>query len=150
MSTLPVDCLNDIFEYLEEDEVTLRSCLLVNRLWCETAVSILWRNIRNYSTLIACLPNESKEILSKNGIIVSTATSKLPMFNYFSFCKVLLVDQVIDEISELLKNQQSFSSQNLNNIMQEIFKLLMNQISLKKLEFRTPSRRDSVGSVISF
>src|SRR5436305_3097862 len=127
MSTLPADCLNDVFEYLEEDEVTLRSCLLVNRLWCETSVSILWRNIRNYNTLIACLPNESKEILSKNGIIASTVASKPPMFNYFSFCKVLLVDQVIDEISELLKNQQSFSSQNLNNIMEEIFKLLMNQ-----------------------
>ena len=89
MSTLPADCLNDIFEYLEEDEVTLRSCLLVNRLWCETSVSILWRNIRNYKTLIACLPNESKEILSKNGIIASTAASKPPMFNYFSFVKFI-------------------------------------------------------------
>ena len=28
MSQLPADCLNDIFEYLKEDEVTLHSCLL--------------------------------------------------------------------------------------------------------------------------
>src|SRR3954451_22304977 len=71
MSEFPADCLNEIFEYLEKDKVTLRSYLLVNRLWCEASVRILWRNIRNYSTLIACLPNESKEILYKNGIITS-------------------------------------------------------------------------------
>ena len=31
---LPADRLNDIIiEYLEEDKISLRSCLLVNRLW---------------------------------------------------------------------------------------------------------------------
>ena len=32
MAQLCADCLNEIFEYLENDEVTLLSCLLVNRL----------------------------------------------------------------------------------------------------------------------
>ena len=50
MSQLPADCLNEIFEYLEEDRVALRSCLLVNQLWCEVSVRILWKNIRNYNT----------------------------------------------------------------------------------------------------
>ncbi|PKY37566.1 hypothetical protein RhiirA4_438763 [Rhizophagus irregularis] len=45
---LPTDCLNEIFEYLEEDKITLRSCLLVNRLWCEIAVRILWRNVWSF------------------------------------------------------------------------------------------------------
>src|SRR5436189_4203069 len=102
MSKLPADCLNEIFEYLKEDKISLRSCLLVNRLWCEVSVRILWRSIRNYSTLITCLPNESKEILYNNGIITSTSISKPPMFNYSSFCKVLLVDQLNHEISQLL------------------------------------------------
>ena len=73
MSQLPSDCLNEIFEYLddlEDDKVTLRSCLLVNRLWCEVSVRILWKRVRNYNTLIACLPNESKEILSNNNRLV--------------------------------------------------------------------------------
>src|SRR2546430_17462182 len=105
MSKLPADCLNEIFEYLEEDEATLRSCLLVNRLWCEVAVRILWKSIRNYSTLIACLPNESKEILNDNGIITSTSASKPPMYNYSSFCKVLSINQLNHEISQLLENQ---------------------------------------------
>src|SRR6266480_7969279 len=101
MSKLPADCLNGIFEYLEEDGATLRSCLLVNRLWCEVSVRILWKSIRNYSTLIACLPNESKEILNDNGIITSTSTSNSPMFNYSSFCKVLSINQLKKEISKL-------------------------------------------------
>lgn len=72
---LPADCLNEIFEYLEEDKYTLHSCLLVDHLWCEISVRILWRDIQNFkiyikealfkvssstlSILIACIPNES-------------------------------------------------------------------------------------------
>src|SRR5277367_5248718 len=97
LKKMSVDCLNEIFEYLKDDKVTLYSCVLVNRLWYEVSVRFLWRNTCNYSTsnfrtLISCLPNESKEILSKNGIIISTPTSKPPIFNYASFCKVLLIN----------------------------------------------------------
>jgi len=62
MFQLPADCLNEIFEYFEYDNDTLRSCLLVNRLWCELSVRILWKDDSNwnYVTLISCLPNESK------------------------------------------------------------------------------------------
>src|ERR1044072_6889334 len=105
MSQLPVDCLNEIFEYLEEDKVTLRSCLLVNRFWCEVSVRILWRGIRNYNTLVTCLPNDSKEILTKIGIIT---IFKPPMFNYASYCKVLSIGQVYFDIKKLLTNNNLF------------------------------------------
>src|SRR6266536_2475359 len=109
---LPVDCLNEIFEYLEDDKPTLHLCLLVNRLWCKISVRILWRNIWNFnhcsfiprrplrversilSTLIACLPNESRELLYKNNIFISTPTSKPPLFNYAAFCKVLSISDI--------------------------------------------------------
>ncbi|RIA85858.1 hypothetical protein C1645_830179 [Glomus cerebriforme] len=146
MSQLPVDCLCEILEYLEGDMITLHSCLLVNHLWCEVSVRIFWRNIYDYSTsnfhtLIACLPTESKEILSKNGIIISTPNSKLPMFNYASFCRVLSADQIYYKLVQILKKQQTNSPLNLNNnkhiLVQEILKLYMSQIgSLKELEFR--------------
>jgi len=42
------------FEYLE-DGVVIRSCLLVNRLWYEVSVQILWKNIQKFDALIACL-----------------------------------------------------------------------------------------------
>src|SRR5947209_7163386 len=102
---LPADCLNEIFEYLEDDKITLRSCMLVNRLCCEIAVRILWRNVWSFqysiyykpyrthvpltmiSTLIGCLPNESKELLYKNEILITTPTCRPSLFNYPSFCK---------------------------------------------------------------
>src|SRR3954451_14986489 len=103
---LPADCLNEIFENLEDDKTTLHSCLLVNRLWCQISVRILWRDVWNYrisnfSTLIACLPNESKEILCENGIVIKPQPSKFPTFNYVTFCKVLSINQVYHEIEKL-------------------------------------------------
>ena len=111
MVQLPADCLNEIFECLKEDKVTLHSCLLVNRLWCEVSVRILWTSVWNYKTLIACLPNESKEILHKNEIIALTPTLKSPLFNYIEFIKKLEIDNIIENI---LKNDQSNTSEILN------------------------------------
>ncbi len=139
MIQVPADCLNEIFEYLENDKFTLYSCILVNRLWCEVSVRFLWRDDNNYknqtyNTLISCLPNESKEILYKNGINIPTLTFKPPMFNYAAFCKFLSIDRNIYRIYRLL--QKSITSHNLDNItnianlvVEEIFKMLMNQIS---------------------
>src|SRR5687767_8396791 len=108
---LPTDCLNEIIEHLEKDEISLKSCLLVNRLWCKVAVRILWRCIWNtrynlnekisrpyrthvplsiLSTLISCLPNDSKNLLHEKGIFIPTPTPNLPLFNYISFIKILL------------------------------------------------------------
>src|SRR4051812_28800979 len=107
--SLPTDCLNEIFEYLEDNKITLHSCLLVSRLWCKISVRILWRNIWDFrysisndrqlkvtsaifSTLISCLPNESKEILH-NEMKISVPL-KPPVFNYAAFCKVLFIDEI--------------------------------------------------------
>ena len=84
MAQLPYDCLNEIFEslvYDKDGKVTLHSCLFVNHLWCEVAVRILWRDACNYNTaniitLIACFPEESKDILRNNGIIISNPNLK--------------------------------------------------------------------------
>ncbi|CAG8694972.1 41404_t:CDS:2 [Gigaspora margarita] len=41
-SSLPSECLSHIFENLSNDRASLRNCLLVNRLWCLNAVTVLW------------------------------------------------------------------------------------------------------------
>ncbi|RIA85967.1 hypothetical protein C1645_856976 [Glomus cerebriforme] len=143
MAQLFADCLNEVLEHLEDDMVDLHSCLLVNHLWCNVSVRIFWRNVWNYKTsnlrtLITCLPNESKEILHNNGIIISTPTSKPPMFNYASFCKFLSIYQISNKV-EFLLNKRFITSYNLGNntsiVTQEIIKLFFNQISsLKKLQ----------------
>src|SRR5581483_9370093 len=138
MPPLPADCLNEIFEYLEDEVIALHSCLLVNRLWCEIAVRILWRDIWNYSTrnfrtLIACLPEKSKKILYDNRIIVPAPTLNPPMFNYASFCKVLSVNRVNYMIKQLLRTQQYHD---IHIVERELYKLFMRQIpSLKGLIF---------------
>jgi len=151
---LPADCLNDIFEYLRDDEEedTLRSCLLVNRLWCEVSVPILWTNIQSYNTLITCLPIESKEILFKNGIIISTLTSKPPLFNYVTFIKILKIYEIVETIKTIYKHTVSQSTDTNKEIVmiQEIFKMFMNQISLKRLDFYSSYSRKSYVNNISF
>src|SRR5688572_6593031 len=103
INQLPADCLNEVFENLK-DTLTLHSCLLVNRLWCEVSVRILWRDVHKYTvpmsqkckifnTLIACLPDESKDFLYKHEIFISVPTWK-PLFNYASFFKVLSIHEL--------------------------------------------------------
>ena len=136
MSQLPADCLNNIFEYLKDDKFTLHSCILVNRLWCEISVRFFWRDVSyyrtsNFRTLISCLPNESKEILSKNGIFISTPTPKPPIFNYASYCKVLLISKVHDKLRLLLKNQQPttcISSRNVKSNSYIVAQLMDNHV----------------------
>ncbi|CAB5335732.1 unnamed protein product [Rhizophagus irregularis] len=145
MSQLNIDCLNEIFKYIDDDDiVTLSSCLLVNQLWCQVSVRILWRNVSNYNTsnfntLIACLPNESKKILSENGINISTPNSKFLTFNYSTFCKILSINQVHYKIELLLRNQQTISYRKLTKytylVVKEILKMFMNNIpSLKSFK----------------
>jgi hypothetical protein len=140
MPQLDADCLNEIFEYLEEDKETLRSCLLVNRFWGEVSVRILWRSVRNYKTVISFLSKESREILHKNGINISTIPNKIPIYNYITYIKGLSIYTIDDIIKNILKNYQSVTPQSLNYmkfiILQELYKLFMKRISsLKKLGF---------------
>ena len=134
---------------------TLHSCLLVSRLWCKVSVRILWRDIWSFkysvayqhrlkvasailSTLVACLPNESKDFLHKNEIFISTPTSNPPIFNYAAFCKVLSIHEISKIINEVLKHKiSSLSSKDRNYLVtKEIYKMFVNQISsLKILRF---------------
>ncbi|EXX75492.1 uncharacterized protein OCT59_010481 [Rhizophagus irregularis] len=164
---LLADCLNEIFEYLEEDKITLHSCLLVNRLWCEVAVRILWRNIWRFQynvqynpypthvplsiigTLIACLPDESKKLLLKNGISISSPTFKPPIFNYVSLCKALSIYSLDKMIQNVLEKKPSTTipsrslSYNKYLLTQEILKMFINEISsLKSLDYCSGRTKD--------
>src|ERR1044072_1786286 len=158
---LPADCLVEVFENLEEDKITLHSCLLVSRSWCEISVRILWKDIWDFedfiayrssailSTLIACLPNDSKELLHKNEIFISTPTPKPPLFNYVSFYKVLPIDKIGWIIDKGTKNNASItiSSSNYKKylVAKEILKMFMDQISsLKKLTYYTHNITDEI------
>ena len=129
---LPADCLNEIFRRLN-DRRSLHSCLLVNRLWCQVSVQILWKTFLNFNTLIACLPDESKEILRNNEIIISTPTPNPPTFDYVSFVRRLSIDKISVEIHKIMP----YSFHNHRRILaQELFKAFT---SIKRLIFHTKS-----------
>ena len=154
---LIADCLNEIFENLEEDKPTLYSCLLVNRLWCKVSVRILWRDIWRFKysfsydrqtqvellilcTLIACLPSESKELLEENEISAKTPTSKPSLFNYPSFCKALSIHEIGQMVDTSFKEVyiKSYRLKDGNILVaEEIVKMFMNQISsITKLSYK--------------
>jgi hypothetical protein len=142
MPQLTNDCLNDIIEYLENDQATLYSCILVNRIWCDISIRIFWKNVHNYSisnynTLVACLPKKSKKILYDNGIVILPPTSDPPMFNYATFCKILSVSIIRRKIKKLLISDKritplQYLNDDTNIVVQELLKMFMNQVSSLK------------------
>jgi hypothetical protein len=149
---LPIECINEIVEYFNDDKTSLYSCLLVNRLYCKVAVEILWKNIwsfqTNYkphvslsiiNTLISCLPKKSKDFLKKNKTWIITSIQKPPLFNYASLCNSISVSTINRLILKFLENQQSKNLIYKKYILlQEILNMFMEQISsLKFLEYST-------------
>src|SRR5687768_13674966 len=109
MSKLNKDILFLIFEELQNDSKSLFSCLLVNRLWCETVIPILWRdpwcyeddiNYQKKSSLYHIitfsLPNDVKEFLTNKGIPISHQSL---LFDYLSFCRSINIKVIGNIIS---------------------------------------------------
>src|SRR2546430_2623772 len=97
MNKLDHDCLTLIFEILHNDKISLYPCLLVNRLWCEVAVPILWRNPweiitkpfsnktfkkakKLFNTILLHLPEESIILLKSQEF--DKPRRQISLFNY--------------------------------------------------------------------
>src|SRR5438045_9187218 len=100
MFKLNKDILFLIFEELQDDSKSLFSCLMVNKIWCETVIPVLWRNPWRYdidyssksylfAIFISCLPNNTKEFLTSEGIQLLSASYQSLLFDYFSFCRII-------------------------------------------------------------
>src|ERR1044072_379977 len=139
MSKLNKDILFLLFEELQGDSKSLFSCLLVNRLWCETAIPILWRNPWRYNdivyyqnqgslyhVIISSLPNDVKEFLANHGTqLFPTSTSyQSLLFDYLSFCKSINMRFIRNIISfRFTSTYEQFILQ------QEIYRLFMNKFT---------------------
>ncbi|CAG8487933.1 10255_t:CDS:1 [Diversispora eburnea] len=152
---LPADVLQEIFDYFSDDMFTLHSCILVNRLWSEVATPLFWRKTSNLLSIpkkyimgsifrnwISCLSEESKNILSDNGIILTSPIKRPPMFDYLGFCRSLSywdITKVVDDAYNLeVEDLVSINSGGLDNsrclynkylIKQELFKTIVNRCS---------------------
>ncbi|CAB5364350.1 unnamed protein product [Rhizophagus irregularis] len=162
---LPSDCLREIFEHMQgisgsqkEERESLLSCLLVNRLWCETTIEILWRNpwrLGNFytdesywislsRTIFLCFSEEQKDVIKKDCInFKSSITKQQPLFNYISYIQYLSNEHIV-KIVETLTNENNFSAilwnYNANIIENELWKLFMSKCScVKYLELPSTS-----------
>ncbi|CAG8564697.1 17499_t:CDS:1 [Cetraspora pellucida] len=111
---LSPECLQYILTYLEDDNHTLHSCLLVNRFWCHNTVKILWSQPwRSYDitqasatsatkliqTYVNCLSD--KVVLLKNGINYQVSSTP-QAYDYASFLRALDYDGMYWSISQWL------------------------------------------------
>ncbi|PKY20229.1 hypothetical protein RhiirB3_433476 [Rhizophagus irregularis] len=150
--------LKKILEFLDNDMVTLHSCLLVNEECSKIAVEILWKDIYKIqasaeelygieledesdqnilSTLYSCLSKESKELLIQNNIIIESPTLKSPKYDYPSYCKYLDAGYINQLIIIHLGEESKIYERTL--LKQEIYQLFIEKSSsLLYLHFHDP------------
>src|SRR6266536_3628927 len=138
ISILNKDVLLLILEELQDDNKSLYSCLLVNRAWCETAVSILWKipgrthltgkaESKLFNVILLHLSEESKDNLRNQGIDLFTETYRPPLFNYISFWRHLNLRLLESMIIDYSKDIESNTPTIISFIWNEIFNLFINR-----------------------
>ncbi|EXX69366.1 uncharacterized protein OCT59_007910 [Rhizophagus irregularis] len=98
---------HEVIKYLQNDHLTLHSCILVNRLWCRLAISLLWENpfsihTGNYNFIEIYLRNLNGDFKKKldsykvndNSLTLNT------LFNYIKFLKYLNTYDVLFSVEE--------------------------------------------------
>ncbi|PKY26736.1 hypothetical protein RhiirB3_442156 [Rhizophagus irregularis] len=120
-----------ISENFQNDRISLYSCLLVNRSWCEAIVPLLWKipgyilltekaeNII-FNIILSHFSEESRDVLMKKGIDLFTEIYQKPSFNYIHFWRHLdlhLFDRIIT---------RNFDKSDISMIRNELLKLFVN------------------------
>ncbi|CAG8645701.1 5587_t:CDS:1 [Gigaspora margarita] len=137
MSLIPVEILRLVFGLLSKDKKSLHSCLLVNRTWCESVVSILWNDPFQFlkdpsysiiQTLISCLNESELKILQNRGFNIENVIMNRPTFDYVAFMRHLKYVNLYD--STLVWLLQNFGQESKNDslgfiVTRELCKLIM-------------------------
>ncbi|RHZ45425.1 hypothetical protein Glove_680g36 [Diversispora epigaea] len=107
---MPTECLQEIFEHLQDDECTLFSVLQVNRFWCKNVVPILWRkpfelcskkggSPNLVETLISCMDIEARNRLKRDCKPLKKKISRSPpSFNYSSYLRKLTTSDLWESV----------------------------------------------------
>jgi hypothetical protein len=144
MSKLNKDILFLIFEELQDDPKSLFSCLMINRLWCETVIPTLWRNPwcydidysnKNYLfTIIASyLSDDIKEQLTKREIQLPSFSHQSLLFDYLSFCRSINVNTI-----DILISIETSLAYNQFLLQYEFYELFMKKFpELKYLDMKS-------------
>ncbi|CAG8434677.1 5888_t:CDS:2 [Funneliformis mosseae] len=148
MLSLSADCVYEILKYVEEDIKTVHSCVLINRMWCETSVPILWRNpwkvnipyikgkvsVALFTALFSCLEKDIKRFFYECNIHPFDLSKREDFFNeaLFQYPKY---GRSLDlkKLSTIIGHQ--FSSEDHKVLVnQEILKMILSKSrSIKKI-----------------
>ncbi|GBB85215.1 hypothetical protein RclHR1_11780007 [Rhizophagus clarus] len=130
MSKLNGDVLYLIIRELQNDEIALRTCLLVNKTWSEIVIPILWKNPWKYlkdgneslllKVIISHLSEKSKKNLSTRFKYLLNSYER-PLFDYISFCKYLNIQEIERIINTVDKKSR------IKIIKDEIYDLFINE-----------------------
>ncbi|CAG8634750.1 7947_t:CDS:2 [Acaulospora morrowiae] len=147
MVHFPSEILHPIFKelydfrlqyLLKEGCKNLRSCCLVNRLWCENAIPIMWSNafglytenkVKAIDILVRFLDNEQRQYLTNYGVNLSNTKY---LFDYPSMLRFMEFDVFLQSIFDWC-NQKKLETRFYNIMLKELLKLLANHGS--KLEY---------------
>ncbi|PKC11078.1 hypothetical protein RhiirA5_497968 [Rhizophagus irregularis] len=137
MSKLNRDVLRLIIEELQDDRKTLYSFLLVNKIYCEIIVPILWKNPWKFMTkvkrkslskiIISHLSNETKNNLKNQEINIFKNSYQKPLFDYISFCRHLNLGEIKEIIYIIYSSNEVYEKSKILIIMNEILKLFFNE-----------------------
>ncbi|GBC07413.1 hypothetical protein RclHR1_07450001 [Rhizophagus clarus] len=163
MAKLNKDILLIIFEELQEDSKALFSSLMVNRIWCETAIPVLWRNPWSYSNInyknknylfiiITCyIYDNIKKFITEQGIQLPSGSNQSLIFDYLSFCRsvnVNAINSIISIGSSLPYNQFSMQKEFYSFIMRKCHELkYLDMSSIKHQIFYFPEAKARIESL---
>ncbi|RGB39437.1 hypothetical protein C1646_754485 [Rhizophagus diaphanus] len=138
MSKLIPDIFALIIKQLENNRGTLFNCLLVNKLWCELTIPILWENCLSHNlksrcivsltkVLFAFLSEESKNLLIMNEIDLSFIQTQRPLFEYITYCRSIVTFDVIEAINICYKSPLSINQEKI--IESEFYDMILDKCS---------------------
>jgi hypothetical protein len=160
MSTLPGDCLSNIFTYLADDSKSLYSFIRVNRLWCVNAIKYLWKQPFQFALILKSTSNYTSQHRRKTGRLTEIFISCLihneiisggniqnkkrtsarvplispPLFNYVGFIRKLDLDDLglaIAEWAEYIFSPKYNRNSSSVKLRNAIFSVLIQQKSTK-------------------
>ncbi|GBB83123.1 hypothetical protein RclHR1_00010005 [Rhizophagus clarus] len=132
MSNLNGDILYLIFKELELNE-EFRSCLLVNKTWCQIIIPTLWKDPWKYlnkrkaklflNVIISHLSDEMRNNLIQriNSDLLILRSCKKPYFNYISYCRNLNLIEIERLINNITFRESSADISIIKNTILELF-----------------------------
>ncbi|PKC58432.1 hypothetical protein RhiirA1_470980 [Rhizophagus irregularis] len=118
------ELIDKVIQYFRHDHKTLRSCILVNRLWCRLAIPLLWEDPfsikfpKNYQFIEIYLRNLNDDYKTKlNEYVVhnNDLFSSNTLFNYTSFIQCLDISKVYYSIEKWITTVEFSSSYSIRN-----------------------------------